>query len=178
ALTRQRRPEDARIKTEAEIAEERAKAAAGYGDIPQARRAEESLAIQRQYAAQSAAGGGGGKPPTAEQVESDIRAERDRIYGTWLAGRMAMVGKPAEWYQATEPGGKKSVKRFDADARREYKFKYGTEALQGPPSDAEKAARLAEAERQARAIVNSRFRAAPSVRGGGGALAPGDYHYD
>lgn len=100
ATERKRLPEDARLKTQLLIEQSQAQAKEGFGPIAEGRRAQQGLGfeaqrigIDRQRLAQAAAAGSVGKPPTANQINDDIKAESDVLFKKRLDEMAANAGK-------------------------------------------------------------------------------------
>ncbi len=133
------RDEDAKWSTDSAIKAEREKAAAGYGEIASAHRADRSLSIQEQYAARASSSSAGSGGLNANQYDDNVRAERDKIYAAkLLALKTRTEGAPSIPRTVTNPDG---TQRFVIDP---------------PFTEQDTNKLLLEAEREARAMVESR----------------------
>lgn len=100
-IARDRFPEDAERKAQAEIDAIRAKVKAGVEEDPLAagRRAEEALAIQRRQSelyGRSLETRGGGGVPSAGAFNDDVKTEADKLYSIKVEALKASKGEPGK----------------------------------------------------------------------------------
>lgn len=144
-------------ETRAGIGRSQAEIEAGVRNDPRAddARADRGLAIQERSleisAERARARGERRDQPTVEQVESDVRTETNARFQAWLRVRMQGVGEDAAYYKS------------NPKAKLEYMKTHGAPPKKSPPSEAELAQARARFEEEARAVVRSRYKTAPSM---------------